>query len=213
MNGLLAGFFTPWVITASILVMHLFLPARKVKGYVHDTRTGEPLRYRLNGLLVMAMSAALWAFLGYSGLLPWDWIYVHRWPGLAGSCVLGVLFSLAVVLPAKGTGRKFLVDLYTGRTGNIQFFRGRVDAKMFLYLAGAILLALNICSFLAHHLLIFGMGSSHGVLLYGFLFLWFVIDYLIFERVHLYTYDIFAERVGFKLGWGSLAFLYLEINQ
>ena len=31
-------------------------------------------------------------------------------------------------------------------------------------------------------------------------------DYLIFERVHLYTYDLFAERVGFKLGWGCLTF-------
>jgi protein-S-isoprenylcysteine O-methyltransferase Ste14 len=28
----------------------------------------------------------------------------------------------------------------------------------------------------------------------------------VFERVHLYTYDIFAERVGFKLGWGCFTF-------
>ncbi len=206
MSGFLAGFFAPWIIAASILVMHLVLPAREITGYVHDTRTGEPLRYRLNGLPVMAMTVALWALIGYSGLLPWDWLYLHRWSSLTGSCVLGVLFSVAVVLPARGTGRKFVVDLYSGRSENIQFFRGRVDAKMFLYLAGAILLALNISSFLAHHLLIFGMGSSQGVLLYSFLFFWFVIDYLFFERVHLYTYDIFAERVGFKLGWGSLAF-------
>ena len=30
-------------------------------------------------------------------------------------------------------------------------------------------------------------------------------EYLNFEQVHLYTYDIMAERVGFKLGWGCLA--------
>ena len=42
--------------------------------------------------------------------------------------------------------------------------------------------------------------------LYCALFFWFVIDYLVFERVHLYTYDIFAERVGFKLGWGCFTF-------
>ena len=35
---------------------------------------------------------------------------------------------------------------------------------------------------------------------------YFVFDYLSFEDVHLYTYDIFAERVGFKLGWGCLVF-------
>jgi delta14-sterol reductase len=34
----------------------------------------------------------------------------------------------------------------------------------------------------------------------------FVFDYLTFEEVHLYTYDLFAERVGFKLGWGCIAF-------
>jgi delta14-sterol reductase len=44
------------------------------------------------------------------------------------------------------------------------------------------------------------------VLLYTALLGWFLLDYLFFERVHLYTYDLFAERVGFKLGWGCLAF-------
>ena len=43
-------------------------------------------------------------------------------------------------------------------------------------------------------------------MLYCALFLWFVAEYLVFERVHLYTYDIFAERLGFKLGWGCFAF-------
>jgi delta14-sterol reductase len=38
------------------------------------------------------------------------------------------------------------------------------------------------------------------------MFLFFVSEYLFFERVHLYTYDFFAERVGFKLGWGCLTF-------
>ena len=26
------------------------------------------------------------------------------------------------------------------------------------------------------------------------------------ERVHLYTYDLFAEKIGFKLLWGCLVF-------
>ena len=38
------------------------------------------------------------------------------------------------------------------------------------------------------------------------LFSFFLLEYLFFERVHLYTYDFFAERVGFKLGWGCLCF-------
>ena len=77
---------------------------------------------------------------------------------------------------------------------------------MFLYLVGATMLALNLLSFTAHHVLVFGSRASPGVGLYCALFFWFVIDYLVFERVHLYTYDIFAERVGFKLGWGCFTF-------
>jgi delta14-sterol reductase len=44
------------------------------------------------------------------------------------------------------------------------------------------------------------------VILYTLLFSFFVTEYLYFEEVHLYTYDIMAERVGFKLGWGCLVF-------
>jgi delta14-sterol reductase len=47
---------------------------------------------------------------------------------------------------------------------------------------------------------------SPGVLLYVVMFTFFVAEYLNFEEVHLYTYDFFAERVGFKLGWGCLVF-------
>jgi protein-S-isoprenylcysteine O-methyltransferase Ste14 len=98
-----------------------------------------------------------------------------------------------------------VADLYFGRRLNRQFFGGRVDAKMFLYLIGAAMLGLNLLAFAAHHILVPG-SYSPGVILYSALFLWFVLEYLSFERVHLYTYDIFAERVGLKLGWGCFAF-------
>jgi delta14-sterol reductase len=44
------------------------------------------------------------------------------------------------------------------------------------------------------------------VVLYLALFTFFLVEYLLFERVHLYTYDFVAERVGFKLGWGCFCF-------
>jgi len=206
MTDFAAGFFAPWVIYALILGLHLALPARKIVGYVRDDITDKPLKYRLNGPLVLGVLVVLWAVVGGAGVLAWDWLYVHRWSGLVGSCVLGLLFSLAVVLSARSTGRPFLADLYLGRSQNRQFFNARVDAKMFLYLVGAAMLALNLLSFGAHHFLRFGSSFSPGVLLYCILFFWFVVDYLVFENVHLYTYDIFAERVGFKLGFGCLTF-------
>ncbi|MGA2546005.1 MAG: DUF1295 domain-containing protein [Rectinemataceae bacterium] len=206
MTNFIMGFFAPWLIDALLLALHLLLPSRKVIGYVRDQRNGEPLRYRLNGLLVLVSLVGLWALVGRLGLLPWDWLYNHRWSGLAGSGALGLIFSFVIVASVKSRGPSFWADLYLGRLENVQFFQGRVDAKMFLYLVGASMLTLNLLSFFAHHLLIFGASFSPGVLLYCCLFLWFVIDYVVFERVHLYTYDIFAERVGFKLGWGCFTF-------
>jgi delta14-sterol reductase len=227
MTDFIVGFFAPWLIYALLLALHMVLPARRVTGYVRNKDGGEPLSYRLNGPLVLAVMVCLWVLAGRSGLLPWDWLYYHRWSGLAGSCVLGLLFSLAMVLP-EGDRRprtedrrpetggirpspvprrpSLLANLYSGLRENPQYFRGRVDAKLFLYLAGATMLTLNLLSFLAHHLLTFGTGYSPGVALYCCLFLWFVIDYVVFERVHLYTYDFIAENVGFKLGWGCLTF-------
>jgi protein-S-isoprenylcysteine O-methyltransferase Ste14 len=202
----IAGFFAPWMIYGVILGLHLVLPARKVLGYVRDDANGKLLEYRLNGLLVLAVLVLLWAVVGGTGALAWDWLYTHRWPGLAGSCALGLLFSLTMFLSAPATGRSWVADLYFGRPKNPRFLEARVDAKMFLYLVGAAMLGLNLLSFTAHHFLMFGSDFSPGVLLYCVLFFWFVTEYLFFERVHLYTYDIFAERVGIKLGFGCFTF-------
>lgn len=202
----MTGFLSPWLVTAVVLALHLVLPARWVDGYVRDERTGKPLRYRLNGLRVLVATAALFATAAHFGVVPWDFFWIHRWEGLAGACTLGLVFTFAIVLTAPPTGRGLLADLYFGRRSNPQWGEGRLDAKMVLYMVGAILLALNIGSFAAHQRMVYPDAPSPGVVLYGALFGFFVSEYLFFEEVHLYTYDFFAENVGFKLGWGCLAF-------
>ena len=204
MTGLLLGFFTPWIIFAGIFALHVLLPARRVTGYVRDEDSGELLRYRLNGPLVLIVSIGIWVAAGLGGAVPWDWLWQHRWSGVAGAFTLGLLLSVAVVVSTPGRGGAFLAELYLGRRDNPQMFNRRADAKMVLYLAGATLLQLHLLSFAAHHLLAYPDDPSPGVVLYVALFSWFVCDYLVFERVHLYTYDIFAERLGFKLVWGCL---------
>ncbi|MDE2972052.1 MAG: DUF1295 domain-containing protein [Acidobacteriota bacterium] len=205
MTGPLIGFFAPWAVFAGIFALHLVLPARRVAGYVRDEKRGERLRYRLNGPLVLGVTLGAWFAAGWSGVMPWDWLWQHRWPGAAGAMTLGLVVSAAVVLTAPPAGGNLLRDLYLGRRVNPQPFGGRADAKMFLYLAGAVLLELNLLSFAAHHFLTHPEDPSPGVALHVALFTWFVCDYLVFERVHLYTYDLFAERLGFKLVWGCLA--------
>ncbi len=203
------GFFSPWMVYAAVFTLHIIVPARHVSGYVRDA-DGRPLRYRLNGLPVLLVVLALYAAAAHRGVIGWDFFWEHRWEGLAGACTLGLLFTLAIVLGASPTGRSFVADLYLGRRENPQWGAGRrgarVDAKMFLYLIGAVQLELNVLSFAAHQALAHPGQASPGVILHAALFTFFVLEYLLFEEVHLYTYDFVAERVGFKLGWGCMAF-------
>lgn len=200
------AFLWPALVYALVLLLHLMVPALWTDGYVRDA-SGKPLRYRLNGLRVCAVTVVLWILACARGWLAWDAFYVHRWEMLAGACAFGLVFTLLIVLTAPPTpGVGWLAQLYLGRRQNPQWRGGRVDAKMYLYLVGAILLELNLLSFAARHVLLFRGDPSPGVLLYVALFSFFVCEYLFFERVHLYTYDLFAERVGFKLGWGCLVF-------
>lgn len=201
----LVGFFSSWVIFTAIFGLHLVLPARHLNGYVKDEGTNEYLQYRLNGPQVLAVSIGFWAGLCFTGVMPWDWLWHQRWNGFAGAIVLGALTSIVVVITAPTRGKTWLAEFYRGRRRNPQMFNGRADAKMALYLLGAVLLELNLLSFAAHHFITYPNDLSPGVVLYVVLFTWFVCDYLVFERVHLYTYDLFAERIGFKLVWGCLA--------
>jgi protein-S-isoprenylcysteine O-methyltransferase Ste14 len=197
----------PAIIYGLIVLIHVEVPGQWVTGYVTDERTGQRLRYRLNGLLVLSASISLWLLACTFGVIAWDGFYLHRWEMAAGACAIGLVFTLWVVLSApERRGRDFLVQLYEGRLANPQWMGGSVDAKMVLYLVGAVMLELNVLSFSAHHVIVHWRDPSPGVLLYAFLFTFFVCEYLLFEEVHLYTYDFMAERVGFKLGWGCLVF-------
>ena len=202
----LIGFVAPLIVYAVVTLLHLAVPARVVDGYVISPATGKPYRYRLNGLVVFALTLSGWAVLCAQGWLAWDFFWTTRFEGVAGACVFGLLFTAAVVLPAPATGKGLLADLYLGRVENPQWLGGRVDAKMWLYMIGATMLGLNVASFAMHHVMTYPEDPSPGVVLYAALFGFFLVEYLFFERVHLYTYDFFAERVGFKLGWGCLLF-------
>src|SRR6185312_8567419 len=119
---------------------------------------------------------------------------------------LGIVFTLIIVLPYQPVKKSLAADIFFGRLENPQLWGGRIDAKMWLYLVGAVLLELHVLSFTAHHWMIYRDDASVGIFLSTGLLTFFLIDYLTFEEVHLYTYDLFAERVGFKLGWGCIVF-------
>lgn len=203
---ILAGFSAPFIIYSYIFILNAILPGRWVTGYITRPGSDVRLRYRLNGLLVFNMVIITWIILCLSGTIEWDWLYRLKWYSLCGAIVFGLIFSFAIVLPFSPVKKSFIADFYYGRIENPQLWGGRVDFKMWLYLTGATMLELNVLSIAAHHYIRFGSFSSPGFIISAALLSWFVIDYLIFEEVHLYTYDFLAERVGFKLGWGDTAF-------
>lgn len=200
------GFLSPILIYAYIFILNAILPGRWIIGYATKPNSNEKLVYRLNGMLVFLVTIATWLALGYFELMPWDWLYQVRWYSLAGAITFGLVYSFALVIPSPKVTNSFLTDFFLGRLENPQFWGGRVDHKMWLYLIGAVMLELNILSFGAHHHLSYRAAANPGIFLAGGLLTYFVCDYLTFEQVHLYTYDLFAERVGFKLGWGCIAF-------
>lgn len=202
----LAGFFAPLLVYLYILGLNALLPGRWVTGYATKPGSADKLRYRLNGLLVFFIVVLTWFLLGYFGFLKWDWLFIYRWYALAGAFAFGLIFSFLIVLPFPRVKRNIFTDFFLGRLENPQLWEGRIDVKMWLYLVGAIMLELNILSFAAHHYLLYGAEASNGIYLATGLLSFFILDYLTFEEVHLYTYDFFAERVGFKLGWGCIAF-------
>lgn len=200
------GFLTPALVYLVIFGLHLGLPGRWVTGYVTKPNSQDKLRYRLNGLLVLLTTVLGWAALCYWDVIAWDYLYTVRWYALAGAVTFGLVFSFAIMLPHAPVKKSFLADFYLGRLENPQLWGGRVDAKMYLYLIGAVMLALNILSFAMHHVIMYAGAASNGVFVSTGLLCFFLVEYLNFEEVHLYTYDFFAERVGFKLGWGCIAF-------
>jgi len=198
------GLITPLIAYAVITLLHAVIPSRRRPGYVTGPN-GQVLNYRTNGRYVLVASVTLWFLLGYFHLVPFTWLYETRWWGLIGAVVIGLVFSFVVVLRHPSTGKNFAADLWFGRAKDVQLRGGFMDAKVWLYLVGAVLLQLNVLSFAAFHLE-HVTRINPGFLLGCAMLTWFCCEYLIFERVHLWTYDFIAERVGFKLGFGCLAF-------
>jgi len=199
------GLVTPLIAYTIITALHVVIPTRRTVGYVTSETTGRTTAYRLNGFLVLLASILLWFLLGWSKLVPYTWLYDTRWYGLIGAVVIGLVYSFVVVLRRPSTGQPFLADLWFGRAQDPQLRGGLIDAKVWFYMIGAIMVELNVLSAVAHHLQQVDPVNP-GLLLAGAMLTWFCFDYLIGEKVHLWTYDYVAERVGFKLGFGCLAF-------
>ncbi len=200
---MIAAFFTPLAIFAVFFALQVILPGKWVPGYVINPETGEPRKYRLNGILVFVIAVIVWAFEATG--MPRDWFYRSTLYAVAGGTLFSIIFTaLAVFTQPKKGNRSLVADLWVGRAQELSFFKSRFDVKMYFYVVGGIMLSLNALSGAAWHYDRFGADANPGVFLYAAFFTFYIFDYFIFERVQLYTYDLMHEKVGFKLFWGGL---------
>ncbi len=197
-----AGFLTPLAVFAAFFLAQVILPGRWVPGYVVNPETGEPRKYKLNGILVFALAVILWAF---ELIGPRDWFFRSAVYALAGGTALALVLSIIAVFTQPGGAVKNpIAALWFGRAQELSFFKNRFDVKMYLYVVGGTMLALNALSGAAYHHEVFGADANPGVYMYAAFFTFYIFDYFIFERVQLYTYDLIHERLGFMLIWGGL---------
>ena len=200
----IAAFFTPLAVFAAFWVAQFVLPARRVPGYVVDAATGEPRDYRLNGLLVFVIALVAWWF-EFGGLVPREWFYESSVYAVAGGTVFCAVISTWYFLSQpKDEGHNWFVSWWHGRALEHDLVHKRVDLKMYLYVVGGTMLVLNALSGAYYHHELFGDDANPGVYVYAAFFTLYILDYFIFERVQLYTYDLIHENLGFKLIWGGL---------
>ena len=199
------GFFTPLAIFAVFAVAQFILPGRRVPGYVINQETGQPRTYRLNGLLVFAIALLVWGVAFEPMGIPRDWFYRTSIFAVAGGTVFTLIFAIpAVFSQPVGEVKNPLLALWFGRAQEISFFNERFDVKMYFYVVGGTMLSLNALSGAVWHYEQFGENSNPGVFMYAGFFTFYVMDYFIFERVQLYTYDLIHEKMGYLLFWGGL---------
>ena len=152
---------------------------------------------------MFAIALIVWA-LELTGM-PRDWLYRSSIYAVAGGTVFATIFSiLAVFSQPQRKIKNPMLALWTGRAQELSFFNERFDIKMYFYVVGGTMLSLNALSGAVYHYELFGEDSNPGVFLYAAFFTFYVLDYCIFERVQLYTYDLIHEHLGFKLFWSCL---------
>ena len=201
---------TPFVLFTGMFILHALLPAWRVPGYIRDEKSGAPVQYRLNGFLVFLIVLVVWAT-ELTGL-PREWLWRERYWSMLGALCFAIIVVPVCVFskPVSDAEGNPLATFWLGRKRTVLLMN--VEAKMFLYIVGAGVLAVNALSGAAYHQGLHHADANPGVTLYAAMWLIFAVDYFCFERVQLYTYDLIHEKVGFKSLLGCFViypYLYL----
>lgn len=216
-------------------ILHIVIPEKYTPGYVYSSETKEPLQYRNNAFKVLIAMVLLSLYVVDKDYVDGDVLYNTYWECVKYAAIYGTVlstilfiqgrqklnnneinenaFTLTVTKKTYGAkedhtefkSRSMLEHFYCGYEFNPKFLA--VDLKMYLYLIGAVMLELILMSIVFKHTQNTSDGNAtRAMRCYFFCISWFVFEYMYFEEVHTYTYDLFRERVGYKLIWGCFCF-------
>ena len=204
-TNLIEGSFGCFGFIGLVFLLSRFLPGPVV------TRTGPeggtPVRYRLNGLLLLLLTVLAVAALAW--LAPGSIAAIYR--HFKSLFIAANIFSFVMLVflfvqgrrnhdPQKRGGSQFLREFFRGSERNPQHWG--VDLKMFSYRPSLLGLALMNVSFAFAQHELYGQVSAR-MWLYQILCLAYVANYFQFEHGMLFTWDVIEERFGWMLVWGD----------
>jgi delta14-sterol reductase len=205
-HHLFLGFALALGFTVALFVLSIVVPGRALEGAV--LKDGSRRTYKLNGLAILITVAAALAIGQASGLVS---LAVVPDSILALFIAANVLsFALTLWLYFSGRTRSnatregLFSDLWYGVELNPELLG--VDLKMWAYRPSLIGLLVINASFAVVQWERDGQLSTAMILYQAFTAI-YVFNYFQFEHGMLHTWDIVAERFGFMLVWGDLAFV------
>jgi hypothetical protein len=94
-----------WVAVAALysscLVLHLLIPVSPTDGYVVDAKTGRPLQYHNNGLVVHLVILAAAALLVAAGVVDGSFLYTHYWAAVRGALAYSLVAATILFLDGR----------------------------------------------------------------------------------------------------------------
>ncbi len=182
-------------------IVALFVSSLVVPGpeYEVTARGGERIRYRLNGLALLAITIAIAALAQWRGpgLAP---LARDIWSLFIAANLLAWPAAFLLVARAGAWRKSSVADYFYGVERNPQLFG--IDLKMFSYRPSLIGLALVNASFAAWQWQVAGTLSL-AMTCYQVFTLLYIVNYFQFESGMLFTWDIIEEKFGWMLVWGD----------
>jgi delta14-sterol reductase len=207
-----AGLALVFGFVAILFVASAVIPGPRMLGAT--LADGSRRMYVLNGFRIYLLTVVMLAAGTGLGWISLSSVVRHFWGLFIAANVLSVAMSVLLYVSGRRAAPQphlrrqgwlaLIRDFWMGVELNPTWFG--VDVKLFSYRPSLLGLAIINTSFAAVQYQRYGELTT-AMILYQLLTFIYVFNYFQFEYGMLHTWDIVAERFGFMLVWGDLAFV------